>query len=1289
MSRSPLAVRRIAPELMACLDRSNPRVRYHVELSAPDTSRVLRRWDDQFSVSPDPQVSLAPAASIAKSAQGGIQLTPTPATLATLTGETSFFSLNPEPTTLWLKSLRFTPLRTMTPCVLRSFTARVSRAGIPPSGIMMPSRFELQIYRATGTQGRLVSAGGVSTPRTNWTHTPLLSPAPLVAPTALTWTADRTLVTWDLSNFGLVLDASPPGSPLLSTEEENAYYFVVRAVDARMGDLFHWRLDTVSAHAVAGVGSFDRVWWGRSPAGEWVESVYGDVPYFKIEVDTYAPTATAVYLVTQGAVPLATSTGRIVFERSVPAGTTATVELSTAGAGGPFTVMAHGDAIATRQQTYHMRLTLNADAALRASPIVQALGVEWRAPNDVSLESRVDPPGMGGSAPFLAGAIGEGTLDVLRIGRRDYEDLGTTIGSRSAATALEADIWLMSDHPLVTRASWLHLSRASVGNREPGVLEERFTLLSYLSTLKRKIPDDVETINTVHTVQAAPAPTPNAITVSPVLVGTTAAGNEYDGQGHYLRVRTSAVAGAQGYVAAIEGNTNTTGLDFGTTSATAPLPFVLVAGDVVEVHSGKYVTSVLEYVDQDPAVVWWDLLAVKRGVPTERIGRAGLGPRSGLPPTVADICPGDATGQAKRTVTISIAEPEEVGQLVDQLSFLMGGITTEVAGQIVFRQIYSLRNTAGEVTVAAEPLMATFDPRDYSTLTASPGLDARATIVSCAYGVNLTAADPGSVSASRTRWIDADALSWLQQQDLDLRGTSEVPDEIARWCYNSTDAGLFLASEAARQVCLAASTGLRVWTWGSVDAYPELVPGDTVGIVTDQYTDYDPAAGASISGWVTVRAVLVDVRGDRRGFSGYVLGLGGNFTQEQGGRAGVLAGVDMASVAVPAIAYAAIKTGDARGWTAYVQASFTAPATPFFDHMEYSVESRAVGAASWNDPVLVTGSRTGPDLLPATFNSEMRVTPVTVSSGGTRTSGAVSSAILVGDNPAAEVVSISTVRGALYIDFTITVDSDFAYGVAYFEERTTDPVTAPDVSGPTKTISASFNRKQLTGSTITLRGVLSASTKYGCMTVLPFDANSRQGDMRSAYAQGNAAATAPNAPLSAAMQSVTGTSVTIRATMTTPIGSPVPDTLRLYRGGVLRASLAITPSDGSTHDITETGLLPSTTYTHEVANVAATIESTTRTAAAAATTSAITLDAPTLSGTRAGTRVTLTWTAGANNPSDRTFDIESNTGAGYTVIDVDQTGLSYVDISAVGTLYRVIARRPPYTVSAYSNVVTP
>jgi hypothetical protein len=67
---------------------------------------------------------------------------------------------------------------------------------------------------------------------------------------------------------------------------------------------FKWLLDTASARVIAGIGTFERVWWARdSDDQKWVADAFADVPNIGINIETYPATGQAVYLIDQGKVP--------------------------------------------------------------------------------------------------------------------------------------------------------------------------------------------------------------------------------------------------------------------------------------------------------------------------------------------------------------------------------------------------------------------------------------------------------------------------------------------------------------------------------------------------------------------------------------------------------------------------------------------------------------------------------------------------------------------------------------------------------------------------------------------------------------------------------------------------------------------------------------------------------------------------------------------------------------------------------------------------------------------------
>lgn len=1050
--------RPIDNDLRDCLERANPYTEYRIEISQPDVSQVLRRAD-QFTQAPS-LVSMTPAASLAVAPRGALILAPSTAAVASFPGVLSSYDLNGESPQRRVKGVAWTMDKGFSRVTLKSIQAKVQRVAL--AGVAyFDADFECQVFRITKTPG--VKQANVGTPQyqsiawTEYTFTPLLTPAPTQRASAQVWDGSQiATVSFDLTNWNLTLENSPAravGPDQVGELPE--YLIVVRLAGkppAGTGH-FRWLVDNATARTIANVGTFERVWWSRdSEQDQWIRTAFADVPNIALNVESYPATGQAVYLIDQGAAPKAGSVGRVEFQRSLPPGTDARLELSSAGAAGPFTNVRHGDMlnginyvtqpeqfdqsawvknfagaglapvvtpdaaiapdgsltadkvvfssptgasdqsnlfqlalyvitpaaryvgsfyvkafsaadvgkqILTRnvarasygvvtltadwqrvqraetafnnqsyleiglrpsagssngtvsvylwhaqlepgdvagtpavmfpfQQTYHLRVTLNADAALRATPQINSMGIEFRIPQDVSVEGIPELPTREIDMPWPKASIPEGRIRVVRTGSRDYLDVASAIGSTAPTPRLEADIFLASRHPSVTRAKWLRLERMLVSNRVPSSTSEEFTLLSYASRLKRKIPQKVETINSVHVVQAGT--TTAQVMVSPALPGTSVAGNEYDGKGYYMRVRSTAAPNTPaGLLVTIQGNTSTDRLDFAPSMTEA-----LVAGDTIEVHSGIFQTAPVSWVDADAADVWDQVLSLL-AIPPERIG-AGWLPRGGKPPRVTDIAPGDAATQAKLKVTGRLSEQEAGDEILDQLSAILGGVTLEIDGQIVFVQIFPLVDITGAVTVPLPPPAALFDSRDIGSLATPPGLEKRATIVSCTYGVPATAAAPDAFPSKSTTSVDQDALLWLAQQDLEDYGTADVDDKITRWLYNSADAGLYLAATIGTRLAKATSTGLRIFPMGMSEKHPELVPGDVVIVATDQYTDYDPSTLTPIVGPIAIRGVIV--RGGREGrdLGIFVPGLIDNVQLIKGGAAGALTGLG----AVPA-----------------------------------------------------------------------------------------------------------------------------------------------------------------------------------------------------------------------------------------------------------------------------------------------------------------------------------------------------------------------------------------------------
>lgn len=881
-------------DLRDCLERANPNIEYRIEVAQPDVGQVLRR-EDQFLQAPS-LVSQTPASSLSASARGSLILTPSTGALATFAGTAASFDLNAADATgaTRFKGASWTLDPSFSRATLKSIVAKVQAVGI--AGFFFDQAFECQIFQIVKTPGVKVKNVGLPNYQqvafNDYQFLPLLTPAPTVKVTGAQWGVNSTqAVTFDLSNYAFTLENIPirpvvPDDTVLLPK----YLIVVRLAGQSLAGTGHyrWLTDNATAHAVSNVGTFDRVFWSRANENDqWAEQVFADAPNLTVNIETYPASGQGVFLIDQGAAPSVQSTGRVEFQRSLPPGTNATLEISTAGSGGPWTAIKHGDLVTPAQRTYHLRTTLTPDGPQHATPAVLAQGIEFRIPRDVSVEGVLDLPTREVDLPWGKSSIPQGTLRVVRTGVRDYADVGSVLGSTAPTTRLEVDVFMASRHPSITREKWFRLERLGVSGRTPTSTTEEFTLLSYASRLKRKIPQQIETISSVHKVVSSTTAQVVIDSATPLPGTTVSPGNEYDGQHYFMRVRSTTAGNTPpGAVATIQGNTGIDRLDF-----SPALPEALVAGDVIEVHSGIYQTQAVSWTDYDPADAWWEVLTVHLAIPPERIGLGSL-PRGGRPPKVTDIAPGDATTQAKLKVTGRLSEEVEGIAVLDILSAILGGVTIEIDGQIVYVQLYPLVDLSGAVTVPLPAPVAFFDLRDFANPPDTPpGLDKRSTVLTTKFGVPATAASDDAFPSKATTAVDSDALLWLSQLDLEDYGTTDVPDEICAWLFNTADNGLYLAGTIGATAVKALSTGLRVFGLQMTEKHPRLVPGDGVVIVIDSYTDFDPSTLTPIKGPISVRGVLVRVGAEGRQLGIFVPGLRDNVQLVKGGAAGGLIGL--------------------------------------------------------------------------------------------------------------------------------------------------------------------------------------------------------------------------------------------------------------------------------------------------------------------------------------------------------------------------------------------------------------
>jgi hypothetical protein len=331
--------RTIEPELSMVLERANPSVCHFVEVNAPDVGKVLRRAADLF-LSP---VSQTPASSITADPAGALTIVSSAATLATFTSENDETIALPRsnPTATYIRGFVFGPDESFGRAVLREFLARIKRKN-------SDTKYDLalQIYRM---QGDAVVGATPGTPAIRWSFVPLLPHAVRYKHNEADWVSNKATVKFDLTSLRFEFGrANVPYPTANHAGEVESYIFVIQPENAPADDLYYWIRDTATARIDAN-GAYGDFYWVRGNAEDptgWIPDPVGlslsRVPCATIKIEDFLASAQAVYAITLASVPLAASAGRIMFERGVPAGATATLELSTAGTGGPWTAVTHG-----------------------------------------------------------------------------------------------------------------------------------------------------------------------------------------------------------------------------------------------------------------------------------------------------------------------------------------------------------------------------------------------------------------------------------------------------------------------------------------------------------------------------------------------------------------------------------------------------------------------------------------------------------------------------------------------------------------------------------------------------------------------------------------------------------------------------------------------------------------------------------------------------------------------------------------------------------------------------------
>jgi hypothetical protein len=953
---------------------------------------------------------------------------------------------------------------------------------------------------------------------------------------------------------------------------------------------------------------------------------------------------------------------------------------------------------AERFRYYELAATLAAGPAAGTryvTPILQSAALTervrfstYRHLAELDADESVDP---------LTGQtkIGELTVPMLRAGVRDRAgrrvDLATKLATEVAPSRLEAQVYAVNTRDVNPATRRYFLNSYRLDNRDPGNERESFTFVSGLDRLKVRVPAEVETYSYPPTGGDAVAASVITDSTTPDLVARNVVGVDVSvfpltpftagaltglrcriwADGDSAHARDYTITKRAGYTFPADENT--------TSSFRIEIPVdegVPAVGWHFTISSDVIPQAEAVYTNADLADVWLDVRDVQARVPARLRGRRPLPDPARKKTTHRLVTTRDDTDKGATATDV-----------LQHVSLIQGGATVWERGRICFVDLYGEKES-----------VLTWDERHLVSLDPTVGADRRTPLLPVRFGW-----DPAREQfAGELKARDQDALDGWGVATIEAQ---RLQDDLCKW-FSGSEGGAG-AQDFALRMLAAWSTGVRLWPLETVFAYPWLRLGDQVTVITDQYTDRVLAfergttdIGSPVRGRTAALAVIVGKNLWGTKFVVAVRGLrdimGTDALVASGGLGGPLD-----PIGIPGdFAAVADALGTPTGNVAFVRTSFTPPASPYFDAMEYSVRARKTGTVTWSTAARIAGTRAGPDRIPATFGTDVEVTPVTVSTGRARLSG-TPIIVPIGDNPQAELLNAAgtaplvpgdVVREASRLVVNFALDPDFAFGEVYIKRFATG-------TAPASAMSVEFSGALLTvirrgdGRTSIVVDGLDAATPTAAVTIVCYNGLAQRGMVFVAQLDRNAAATTPAAPTALAIVSAAAIAgVVVRGTMPNPLGSPSPDVLRLYRDGGVVLEVARTAGAGATQDITDPGPITPGSYGYRLATVsAAGIESATSAGPQIATVAAAAVPTPTLdSAGRSGTDVTLSWTPGASTPAGTDYTVEARTtgsGSPFAAVSLPTSSSSITVTLAAGKDVRIVARCTSWNDSAPSNVI--
>jgi len=225
----------------------------------------------------------------------------------------------------------------------------------------------------------------------------------------------------------------------------------------------------------------------------------------------------------------------------------------------------------------------------------------------------------------------------------------------------------------------------------------------------------------------------------------------------------------------------------------------------------------LEYANATLKAVWDDLADNQLSLPGRMRG-----------PGVED-----ATTQVTNTLRDGDAK-----RALDAIAYLAGGGNVSSQGQVKF---VSMVDTQG--IACAIPM------EEIAVLQLSPGLAQRAPEIYVPYDWE----DSEERFRAQVQGLNQTALTALGEAYIE---PARVDDDIARWI--ATQA---LAQTVADRAIRYRGTGVMLWTFRSMYAWPELEPGDRIAVEVEPFVVRDPFTAASVRGRLWALGVVSAVTG--------------------------------------------------------------------------------------------------------------------------------------------------------------------------------------------------------------------------------------------------------------------------------------------------------------------------------------------------------------------------------------------------------------------------------------------